>query len=182
MAAAQLASLWAQLQLLNQQIHTVERQIEDSLTALKTNTYDDSEQSSSTQPHPSDAAILASMPGVGAVVLANLLTETGSAVRDRDDAALRCLTGVAPVTKCSGKSRFVPRRRAVNARLVDSVYHGARVAIPVDPQCRQRYEVLRTRGHTHGRALRSVADRLLCVACAMLKNGTLFQKKPATKT
>lgn len=122
------------------------------------------------------------MPGVGTVVLANLLTETGSAIRDRDYAALRCLTGVAPVTKCSGKTRLVQRRRAVNARLVDSVYHWARVAVQVDLISRQRYEVLRTRGHKHGRALRSVADRLLCVACAMLKNGTLFHKKPATKT
>jgi hypothetical protein len=30
--------------------------------------------------------------------------------------------------------------------------------------------VLRARGHSHERALRSVADRLLAVACAMLKN------------
>ena len=28
--------------------------------------------------------------------------------------------------------------------------------------------------HSHGRALRPVADRLLNVACAMLKSGTLF--------
>ena len=43
----------------------------------------------------------------------------------------------------------------------------------------RRYEALRTRGHTHGRALRSVADRLLAVACAMLKTGTLYQQTTA---
>ena len=63
--------------------------------------------------------------------------------------------------------------------VVDSVYHWARVAAQVDPICRQRYEALRTRGHTHGRALRSVADRLLAVACAMLKTGTLYQRSVA---
>jgi len=33
---------------------------------------------------------------------------------------------------------------------------------------------LRARGHSHGRALRGVADRLLAVLCAMLRSGTLF--------
>ena len=63
--------------------------------------------------------------------------------------------------------------------VVDCVYHWARVAAQVDPVCRQRYEALRTRGHTYGRALRSVADRLLAVACAMLKTGTLYQRNVA---
>ena len=60
--------------------------------------------------------------------------------------------------------------------VVDSIYHWARVAAQVDPICRQRYQALRTRGHTYGRALRSVADRLLGIACAMLKTGTLYQR------
>jgi hypothetical protein len=39
---------------------------------------------------------------------------------------------------------------------------------------RARYAELRKRGHRHGRSLRSVADRLLTVACAMLKSQTTF--------
>ena len=39
---------------------------------------------------------------------------------------------------------------------------------------RARYEALRKRGHNHARALRSVADRLLAVACAMLTTRTAF--------
>jgi hypothetical protein len=31
-----------------------------------------------------------------------------------------------------------------------------------------------THGHSHGRALRTVADRMLAGACAMLKTRTLF--------
>ena len=54
------------------------------------------------------------------------------------------------------------------------MYHWARVAIQHDPRSKAKYAALRSRGHSHGRALRSVADRLLNVACAMLKNGTLF--------
>ena len=54
------------------------------------------------------------------------------------------------------------------------MYHWARVAIQLDTASKSKYATLRGRGHSHGRALRSVADRLLGVACAMLKNGALF--------
>ena len=47
-------------------------------------------------------------------------------------------------------------------------------AIQHDPTSRSKYAVLRSRGHSHARALRTVADRLLNVACAMLKAGTTF--------
>lgn len=38
-----------------------------------------------------------------------------------------------------------------------------------DPRSRLRYRALRGRGHSRGRALRGVADRLLAVACGMLE-------------
>jgi hypothetical protein len=57
------------------------------------------------------------------------------------------------------------------------MYHWARVAVQHDPKSKAKYAALRGRGHSHGRALRSVADRLLNGACAMLKNATLFNCK-----
>jgi hypothetical protein len=54
------------------------------------------------------------------------------------------------------------------------VFHWARVAVLNDPKCRSRYAALRARGHSYGRALRSVADRLLGVACVLLQRGMLF--------
>src|SRR3954447_21761640 len=59
---------------------------------------------------PGDAAILRSLPGVGPVTLATLLTEAAGPLARRDDAALRTLSGVAPVTKRSGKTWVVVRR------------------------------------------------------------------------
>ncbi len=59
-------------------------------------------------------------------------------------------------------------------RLRTAVYHWASVATQHDKRRRLRYAELRTRGHSHGRALRTVADRLLAVACAMLKTGATF--------
>ena len=63
-------------------------------------------------------------------------------------------------------------RRACNQRLSNAMYHWARVAIQHDPVSRERYAALRARGQRHGRALRTVADRLLAVACAMLRDRT----------
>ena len=127
--------------------------------------------SSTQQP---DAAILLSMPGIGTGVLAALLAEAGDAVQRRDYDALRCICGVAPVTQRSGKSLLVTRRLAVHGRLRDAAYHWARVAAQHDAVSHDKYRTLRSRGHGHARALRSVADRLLNVACAMLRNGTCF--------
>ena len=81
---------------------------------------------------------------------------------------------LALVTKRSGKSVIVVRRLAAHNRLQNAVYHWAGSAIQHDAVSRAKYTALRARGHGHARALRSVADRLLAVACAMLENQTLF--------
>ncbi len=72
-------------------------------------------------------------------------------------------------------------RQACHMRLRSAVYHWARVVIQHDELNRRRYAELRKRGHSHGRALRSVADRLLAVACAMLTCRTLFDPQRAAK-
>ncbi len=118
-----------------------------------------------------DVEILSSLPGVGRIVLATLLAEAHDPLRRplrrRDHQALRCLSGVAPVTKRSGKSLIVIRRLAPHNRLQDAVYHWAGVAIQNDPVSNAKYVALRARGHGHARALRGVA-------CAMLENQTVF--------
>ena len=128
-----------------------------------------------------DVTILRSLPGVGRVVIATLLAEASEALQRRDYQALRCLSGVAPVTKRSGKSCIVLMRQAADVRLRNAVYHWARVAAQHDPICKARYTALRLRGHGHARALRSVADRLLGVACAMLKSLSAFDPKLIAK-
>ena len=69
--------------------------------------------------------ILSSLPSVGRFVLATLLAVVYDPPRWRDYQALRCLSGVAPVTKRSGKSLIVIRRLASHNRLRDAVYHWA---------------------------------------------------------
>jgi transposase len=121
-----------------------------------------------------DVAIPRSLPGIGRINLATLLAEASGPLSRSDYQGLRTLSGVAPVTKRSGKSHIVVMRYAAHARLRNTVYHWARVATQRDPKSRARYVALRRRGHTHGRAIRGVADRLLALACILLQRQTLF--------
>lgn len=65
-------------------------------------------------------------------------------------------------------------RRGCNLRLRNAFYHWARVSTMCDPAARDYYDRLRARGHTHGRALRSVADRWVRICMAMLRDGTFY--------
>lgn len=121
-----------------------------------------------------DVTILRSLPGVGRLVSATMLAEAAGPVAARDYHGLRSQAGTAPVTRQSGKRREVRMRYACNRRLRNAVYHWARVCTQRDPHSRDHYARLRARGLSHGRALRTVADRLLAVLVAMLKRGTLY--------
>jgi transposase len=166
-AVLHLRSLVARLRLANTEFHQAEQKLNELCARL-------SQDPAAAARGPGDAAILRSLPGVGMVVLATLLTEAGDPLRRRDHAALRTLSGVAPVTKRSGKTCTVVMRYAAQARLRQALFHWARVAIVHDPKSRSRYETLRARGHSFGRALRGVADRLLGVACVLLRRQVLF--------
>ena len=176
-AEAHVGTLVDRLTVTNRQIAHARNQL-DTLTQSVSQPQD-SGPGQSTQ---RDVAILASLPGIGRTNLATLLAEASDALQRRDYHALRAMTGVAPVTRKSGRSRTVIRRYACNPRLANTAYHWARTATQHDPISRAKYSALRARGHSHGRALRSVADRLLNVACSMLRRGTLFNPTPQNPT
>ena len=164
--------VFSQLALVSQQIARAYREI-DRLTAALAPAATASEDEPGRQGQR-DVEILSSLPGVGRIVLATLLAEAHDPLQRRDYQALRCLSGTAPVTRRSGKSVIVVRRLAAHNRLQNAAYHWAGSAIQHDAVSRAKYTALRARGHGHARTLRSVADRLLAVACAMLENQTLF--------
>ena len=89
-------------------------------------------------------------------------------------AALRAHTGVAPVTRQSGRSLHVSMRRACCWRLQKAAYCWGMAALQNDPLSKAHYQRLRAAGHTHARALRGVVDRLLSVAVTMLRDRTLY--------
>jgi transposase len=167
-ATAHIEAVAARLRLVNRQL----RDAHARLDALCRQLAAEPEPGQTSEQH--DVTILRSLPGVGRIVLATLLAEAAEPLQRRDYHALRSLAGVAPVTRRSGKRCIVLMRQACQMRLRTAVYHWARVASQHDARSRARYAELRKRGHSHGRALRTVADRLLAVACAMLKARAVF--------
>ncbi len=170
-AVAHIRSTAERLGLVQRQLAETKREIARLIDALADQEESDHEQLGGQR----DVTVLSSLPGVGQTVLATLLAEAPQALARRDYKALRCLCGVAPVTRRSGKHKLVVRRLAAHPRLRDAVYHWARVAVQLDAVSKAKYAALRGRGHGHARALRSVADRLLAVACAMLRTQTCYR-------
>jgi len=166
------------LRLVLQQRRECERGLE-ALLGLMSDESGSNEAPSGQKTHR-DAEIVLSLVGVGVVNGATMLAEAARLVRDRDYQGLRVLTGVAPVRRQTGKQgkngRFAPihMRRACSPRLRDAVHHWASVSVQHDPRSKSHYARLRAAGHSHGRALRGVADRLLAMLVAMLKRGELY--------
>jgi len=132
---------------------------------------------------PTDMAIIRSIPGIGTRIAAVLFAEANAAVKDRDLESLRRLTGVAPVSRRSGGRRKTPvvsMRRASHQRLMNAAHQWASVAIQYDPRARALYDRQRAKGNGFARALRSVADRMLAVLVAALRDRALYDSSKRT--
>ena len=121
-ATAHIAAVAARLKLVNQQIKQAHRSL-DELCARLTESRE--QDAPGQRPEQRDVTILRSLPGVGRIVLATLLGEAAEPLRKRDYHALRSLSGVAPVTRRSGKRCIVLMRQACQLRLRAAVYHWA---------------------------------------------------------
>jgi transposase len=121
-----------------------------------------------------DALLLQSLPGLGKLVCATMLAEASEPLENRDYSTLRALCGVAPVTRRSGKQYAVSMRHSCSRRLRTAIHYWAGGAVQRDPHWKSRYASLRASGHTHGRALRGIGDRLLATLVAVLRTRTPY--------
>lgn len=124
--------------------------------------------------HPR-AQLLAQLPGVGMINLAQLLAEVGpilDRVESAEQAATEC--GAAPVTRASGKSSGVYFRWAANTRArkaITSFAHNARMQ---SPWAGELYANARARGKRNPHATRIVARAWIRVIWACWHNGTPY--------
>ena len=169
-ATAHIGAVAERIRLVNQQLKTAYRKLDELCARLEQPAESEPGQKSVQR----DVAILRSFPGIGRINLATLLAEAWQPLERREYSVLRAMSGTAPVTRRSGKACIVLRRLACNKRVESALYHWARVAVQHDPRSRAKYAELRRRGHSHGRALRSVGDRLLFLACTLLQRQTPF--------
>jgi transposase len=139
--------------------------------------------------HP-DAALFQALPGAGDALAPRLLTAFGSR-RDRFASAdeIATFSGIAPVTRQSGKSRIVHRRYACPKYLRQTFHEFADHARKWCPWSKAYYKLQRSRGMKHHAAVRKLASRWIRILFRVWKDrspygpdaylATIKQKNPA---
>ncbi|MFJ4980334.1 IS110 family transposase [Streptomyces coeruleorubidus] len=109
-----------------------------------------------------DSEILLSFPGLGPMLGARVLAELGDdRARFADARALKSYAGSAPITRASGKKRFVGRRFVKNNRLINAGFLWAFAALTASPGANAHYRRRREHGDWHAAAQRHLLNRFL---------------------
>jgi transposase len=133
----------------------------------------EAELSSSFEKHP-DAEIYRSLPGLGIVLGARVLSEFGDdRTRFAHPKSRKNYAGSSPITKASGTRRVVLARMARNRRLAAACHQWAFSALKSSVGAHHYYRALRQRGKTHHQALRALANRLVGIL-----HGCLDHRQP----
>jgi transposase len=160
--AATVRSLIALITVLNEQVKTLQGQVEENFGR-----------------HP-DAEIYRSQPGLGAILGARVLAEFGDDPhRYADGKSRRNYAATSPITRASGKKKVVAARFIHNDRLVDALNAQAFASLNASPGARALYDDLRARGTGHNDALRRLANRLVGILHGCLKTRTLYDEATA---
>jgi hypothetical protein len=152
-------SLIAVITVLNEQVKALESQVEADFGR-----------------HP-DAEIYRSQPGLGSVLGARVLGESGDDPhRYASGKARKNYASTSPITRASGKKKAVTARYIRNDRLTDALMAQAFTALSVSPGARALYDAERASGTGHNPALRKVANRLAGILHGCLKTRTLYDE------
>jgi transposase len=127
--------------------------------------------------HP-DASIFESFPGAGDALAPRLLAAFGSdrqRLEQSDD--MQCLSGIAPVTIQSGKSKHVHRRWACNKFLRQTFHEFALHSLRTSAWAKAYYDMLcKDRGLKHHAAVRSLAFKWIRILYRCWKTRTLYNE------
>lgn len=139
----------------------------------------EAELTQSFESHP-DAELYRSLPGLGLVLGARVLSEFGDdRTRFAHPKARKNYAGTAPITRASGTRKVVLARVARNRRLADACYWWAFCALTRSPGARHYYDAIRGRGKTHHQALRALANRLVGILHGCLDHRQIYREEIA---
>jgi len=127
--------------------------------------------------HP-DAALIRSLPGMGAALTAEFLAITGGIDRFPTPDKLAAAAGLAPVLKQSGKVRYLQHATAYSRDLRRVFYHSAFSAISCDPASKAYYQRKRGERKSHRKAVLTLARRRVNVLHAMLRTRQTYNPTP----
>ncbi|UAB92281.1 IS110 family transposase [Dactylosporangium vinaceum] len=124
--------------------------------------------------HP-DAALVQSLPGMGATLTAEFLAVAGGISRFASGNQLASAAGLAPVLQQSGKMHYLRRANAGDKTLKRIFYQSAFCALQRDPASRAFYDRKRAEGKRHHQALIALARRRINVLHAILRTRQPYQ-------
>ncbi|MEU4183875.1 IS110 family transposase [Micrococcus luteus] len=160
--AASTRALVAVLVVLNEQVKTLQGQVEAHFGR-----------------HPA-AEIVLSQPGLGPIFGARVLAEFGDDPdRYASAKARKNYAATSPITIASGKKKIALARYVHNDRLIDALMGQAFAALNASPGARAYYDKQRQRGADHNPALRQLANRLVGILHGCLKTGTPYDETTA---
>jgi transposase len=124
--------------------------------------------------HP-DAALILSMPGMGATLTAEFIALVGRIDRFDSADALAAAAGLASVLRQSGKTSFL-RRAAGGDKALKRVFYQAAFTSLGRPDSRAFYDRKRAEGKRHHQAVIALARRRVNVLWAILQSRQPFRE------
>jgi transposase len=125
-----------------------------------------------------DAALFATLPGAGEALAPRLLVAFGSdRERYASAADVQSYSGIAPVTKRSGKSVHVQRRYACPKFLRQTFHEFANQARQYSRWSRAYYQLQRSRGKKHQAAVRALAYKWIRILFQVWKTRTPYDEQ-----
>lgn len=126
------------------------------------------------------ATVIASLPGVGPVLGAELIAATGGDMAAfGSPGRLAAFAGLAPAPRDSGRITGNLRRpRHYHRGLLRAFYLSSMISIRSCPASRTYYDRKRAAGKTHTQAVLALSRRRVNVLWAMIRDGHCYQDSP----
>lgn len=119
---------------------------------------------------------ITTIPGIGTVLAAAIIGETGSIRRFRSPAAFAVYNGTAPARNSTGGRDRHKARHDCNHRLKRAFWLAARAAILHDLLAKEYFDRCKSRGLNYTECIKRVARRMSDLVFALLKSGQPYNR------
>jgi transposase len=125
---------------------------------------------------PACQQTITSIPGIGTILAATIIGETGSISRFRSPAAFAVYNGTAPARNSTGGRDRHKARRDCNHRLKRAFWLAARAAVLHDALAKEYFNRCKSRGLSYSECVKRVARRMSDLVYALLKSGKPYNR------
>ncbi|MBV8460011.1 MAG: IS110 family transposase [Candidatus Eremiobacteraeota bacterium] len=125
---------------------------------------------------PASQQTITTIPGIGTVLAAAIIGETGSIRRFRSPAAFAVYNGTAPARNSTGGRDRHKARHDCNHRLKRAFWLAARAAVLHDLLAKEYFDRCKSRGLNYTECIKRVARRMSDLVFALLKSGQPYNR------